>query len=192
MFYHQHSLRHVVYGKVGPPPAEALDSDFALAYEWLGQYCGYCPQVWLSRSHSAITGFRWAGKKNRPTDSVLFQFDYVKGFPLAYDFWCLLLTTLINSADVAAVNVAVRRHLEDMSSDPELADDPIYKTWLGCRDIDEVLRRHLFIEHDQVVVPSLNLKAAKHILCRTEKQRKSLRKMGFIEDRIEIKNVKTW
>jgi hypothetical protein len=30
---------------------------------------------------------------------------------------------------------------------------------------------------------------AKKILCRNEKQKKALRKMGFIEDRIIIKNI---
>ena len=194
MFYHSRPLKHVVYGKVGPPPLEAVDSDFLRAYEWLGQYCGYWPQVWLARSHSAITGFRWAGKKNRPPERVLFGFDYIKGFSVAYDFWCLLLITLMNSANLDAANAAIRRDLEEMAADtdPEFADDPVRKTWLECHDVGEVLRRHLFVEHDQVVVPSLNLKAAKHIICRTEKQKKALRKMGFIEDRIEIKNVATW
>ena len=194
MFYHHRPLEYVVYDKVGPPPVEAVDTDFALAYEWLGQYCGYWPQVWLARSHSAITGFRWAGKKHRPHDAALFAFDYIKGFPVAYDFWCLLLITLMNAADLKDANAAIHRHFEETAADtdPDLADDPIRQTWLECRDVDEVLRRHLFVEHDQVVVPALNLKAAKHIICRTEKQKKALRKMGFIEDRIEIKNVKTW
>jgi hypothetical protein len=192
MFYHFRPLKYVVYGKVGPPPIEAVDPHFALAYEWLGQYCGYWPQVWLARSRSAITGFRWARKKNRPPDGVLFGFDYIKGFPVAYDFWCDLLFPLINSKGLEAANVAVPRYLEWMSSEADLADDPPFRTWMESQDLDEVLRRHLFVEHDQVVVPALNLKAAKHIICRTEKQKKALRRMGFIEDRIEIKNVTTW
>lgn len=192
MFYHARPLKHVLYGKVGPPPVEELDFGFDVAYEWLGQYCGYWPQVWLARSHSVITGFRSAGKKNRAFETILFGFDYIKGFPVAYDLWCWLLNSLINSDDLLAANAAVRRDFQEMSADPELADDPVSRTWLHCRDLNVVLRQHLFVEHDQVVVPSLNLKTAKHIICRTEKQKKSLRKMGFIEDRIEIKNVKTW
>jgi len=38
-------------------------------------------------------------------------------------------------------------------------------------------------------VPSLNLKTAKRIICRNERQKKALRKKGFIEDRIEIRNM---
>lgn len=192
MFYHQRPLKDVVYGKVGPPPLDAVDMDFALAYEWLGQYCGYWPQVWLARSHSDITGFRYAQKKQRAPKSVLFGFDYIKGFPVDYDFWCLLLCDLMNANDLAAADRAIRQTLEEHSSDPDLADDPVYRSWRQCRDLDEVLRQHLFVERDQVVVPSLNLKAAKHIICRTEIQKKTLRKMGFIEDRIEIKNIAVW
>jgi hypothetical protein len=109
-----------------------------------------------------------------------------------YDFWCLLLTSLTNAKSLSDANAAIRQVIEWIGADPKLADDPIGKTWRECHDVDTVLRRHLFVERDQVVVPSLNLKAAKHIICRTEKQRKALRKMGFIEDRIEIKNLKTW
>ena len=54
MFYHARELKYVTYDKVGPPPIETLDASFAMTYEWLGQYCGYWPQVWLSRSHSEI------------------------------------------------------------------------------------------------------------------------------------------
>jgi len=39
------------------------------------------------------------------------------------------------------------------------------------------------------VVPSLNLKTARHILCRNERQKKALRQVGFIEDRIEVRKV---
>ncbi len=192
MFYHARELKYVACDKVGPPPIETLDSGFAITYEWLGQYCGYWPQVWLSRSHSEITGFRMPGKRNRAPDTVLFGFDYIKGFGVDYDIWCSLLTPLANAKSLAEANDAVRREIEDMAADPEPADAAISKTWRQCRDIDIVLQRHLFVERDQVVVPSLNLKAAKHIICRTEKQRKARRKMGFIEDRIEIRNLNTW
>ena len=53
-----------------------------------------------------------------------------------------------------------------------------------------VFKESLFKDIDQVVVHSLNLKSAKQIIWRNEKQKKTLRKMGFIEDRIKIKNIK--
>jgi hypothetical protein len=70
--------------------------------------------------------------------------------------------------------------------------DPVEHRWeLAWRqerpNLAEFLRRHVFVERDQVVVPSLNLKTAKRILCRNERQKKQLRRMGFIEDRMEIR-----
>jgi hypothetical protein len=50
----------------------------------------------------------------------------------------------------------------------------------------------VFVERDQFVVPSLNLKTARRILCRNERQKKALRRMGFIEDRIEVRNMPRW
>lgn len=75
--------------------------------------------------------------------------------------------------------------------------DPVVHRWeIAWReerpDLERLLRRHVFVERDQVVVPSLNLKAAGRILCRNERQKKQLRRMGFIEDRIEIRAMPRW
>lgn len=43
------------------------------------------------------------------------------------------------------------------------------------------------VEHDRVVVPGLDLKAAKTVVYRSERQKKALRRMGFLADRIEIR-----
>jgi len=74
-----------------------------------------------------------------------------------------------------------------------LNEDPTSKSWLDCgQDLEKFLKKSLFVEVDQVIVPSLNLKAAKKIICRNEKQKKKLLKMGFVEDRVRIKNIKDW
>lgn len=73
--------------------------------------------------------------------------------------------------------------------DPEIRDDPVVVTWRETRDLGAVLSKHLFVENDQVVVPSLNLKAAKKVVCTNERQKQALRRMGFIEDRIVIRGV---
>ena len=39
---------------------------------------------------------------------------------------------------------------------------------------------YLFAETNQIVVPILNLKAAKKIICRNEMQKKELKKIGFL------------
>ncbi len=187
MYYHRRDLPHIAYGKVGPPPEEAIDQEFARAYRWLGQYCGFYPQVWLSRSRSSITGFtRFYGVPARDT-GVLFGFDQVQGFPVDYDLWCELLNTLMRSASVDHANELVREHLDWRVSDPELAEEPVSRTWRQTRDLDCALREHLFQHNDQVVVPRLNLKSAKRIVCRNEHQKKALRRLGFIEDRIVIR-----
>ncbi len=43
--------------------------------------------------------------------------------------------------------------------------------------------------NDQVVVPKLNLKSAKEIWVRNDRQKKKLRRMGFIEDRIKVRRI---
>ena len=100
MYYPSRKLRHVVYGRIGPAPDEAIEVDFAVAYRWLGRHCGYAPQVWLSRSSSALTGFRFeASQQSGRFESILFGFESIKGFPVDHDFWNDLLTPLCNAAD---------------------------------------------------------------------------------------------
>lgn len=188
MYYHHRPLRWVIYGKVTPPPEEVLDPDFSLAYRWLGQYCGFSPQIWLSRSTSMITGFRQANS-NKPIqeDGVLFGFESIQGFPLAYELWCEFLRHFLNFDSLMQANKAVAEQLEWRSAQPEMCEEPVSLAWLRTRDVQGVLSEYLFVEHDQVVVPSLNLKAAKLIICRNERQKKALRRMGFIEDRLVIR-----
>jgi len=195
MYYHCRPLKYVEYGKILPPPIELIDEYILECYRWLGAYCKFFPQVWLSRSHHSITGFkRDLAKKN---DGILFGFDIAPGsFPVAYDAWEYLMGALINtkSHNVSDINKEINRELEELEKISKLEKwepDGELKNWIDCgRDVNRYFEKHLFIEKDQVVVPSLNLKAAKKIICRNEKQKKALRKMGFIEDRIEIKNIK--
>lgn len=125
-----------------------------------------------------------------PLEKVLFAFDTIQGFPLDYDFWCLLLMVFWNEKNLKKANQAVRDLIQDHALDSDLQDDPITVTWHKTHNIQEVLSRHLFVKHDQIVVPQLNLKAAKQVICRNEHQKKSLRRMGFIEDRIIIRGYR--
>lgn len=186
MFYHSRPLKSVEYGKVGPAPIDAIDPDFANAYRWLAQYCGFFPQVWLSRSRSAITGYSQALQR----DQVLFGFETIKGFPVDYDSWCLLLNPLINAASVDQSNRVVEEAIRELVNDPQAHEHPvaIASRKLGG-DTTSILQSVLFVENDQVVVPRLNLKSAKQIVCRNEFQKKTLRRMGFIEDRIIVRRI---
>ena len=69
MYYHCRQFKYVTYAKVFPTPSESLDENLEKTYRWLGQYCGFFPQIWLSRSTSKITGVR-----NSP-QNILFGFQ---------------------------------------------------------------------------------------------------------------------
>ena len=193
MYYHCRNLKFVTYGKVFPPPEKELDSCFKNAYRWFGHYCGFFPQVWLSRSTSSITGI-----KNVMKNDILFGFDIIKGFSVRFDPWELFLSVLLNvkTDNIATINLELTEFLnelmkEAMESSEDIEEDEVLRNWVSCGcNINVFLKDHLFVKFDQVVVPSLNLKVAKKIICHNEKQKKKLRKMGFIEDRIKIMNIK--
>lgn len=187
MYYHCRDLRHTVYGTITPPPETALDPDLGRAYRWLGQHCGFYPQIWLSRSRSGITGFQRAHRIRASETGLLFGFESIQGFPVDYDLWCEFLGDLMRGETLAESNDYAAEHLEWRSSIDGLAADPLSRTWRETGDLRETLSRHLFQKHDQVVVPRLNLKAAKLVVCRNERQKKALRQMGFIEDRVVIR-----
>lgn len=169
MYYHCEKLEHVIYGKIYPYYIE--DNILNSSYKWLSQHCGYFPQIWLSRSSSCITGIRM--ENNR--DSILFGFEDIQGFPLDYNCWCRVINCLIDT-DEEKVNERFEQYFVNY-----LKED--YGT------VDKFLKE-LFSKNDQVIVPILNLKTAKKIICNNEKQKKKLRQMGFIEDRIIIRNIK--
>lgn len=192
MFYHARPLKFVTYGKVGPPPIESLGGTvWDGTYRWLGEHCGYCPQVWLSRSRSLITGYRRLADRPDPLDLILFGFESIQGFRVDYSLWESLLNVLFNTkGGFAEQNQAIARHWDSQLS--LWGDDlPTYlAAWDKTRDLDHVLHKYLFVENDQVVVPSLNLKSAKEIICRNESEKKQLRQLGFIENRIQIRNTR--
>lgn len=214
MYYHTQELKYVAYDKIYPAPIEVIDKDFLRPYQWLGKYCGYCPQIWLSRSKLSLTGYKskakqkktWFGTRSKFEPNIMFSFDIIKGFPVSFDIWEFMLNPLMGCKDpIKDGDEAIKRDFQEMLHDFKTnpyepyngkvdylpCDDPLWK-WTHSKNYEDFLERHLFVEHDQVVVPSLNLKVAKEIFCRNEKQVKLLRRMGFISDRIKILNSKQW
>ena len=181
MYYHCRPLKYVTYGKVFPTPLQDLDKDLSQAYQWLGNYCGFFPQVWLSRSVCKITGVRYH------PENILFGFENIQGFPVSHDHWCFMLGELNNGASEKSIADYFTDIIHDLKSEGEELDG-VLRDWEKSQNLEDYLQRYLFVERDQVVVPSLNLKAAKKIVCRNEQQKKKLRQMGFIEDRIRIQN----
>ena len=91
-------MKYVIYDKVLPAPESVFEGweDFLNAYKWLGTYCKYCPQIWLSRSKSSITGYKNNQKfpkkrkyvigKKPDEDYIMFGFENIIGFPVDYNF----------------------------------------------------------------------------------------------------------
>ena len=208
MYYHQLSLRYVEYGTIVPQDDESGRN--RSAYQWLGHYCGYFPQIWLSRANINLTGYRSdcprqgsGGRQRREVqDRILFGFDQIHGFPVICHFWHgFALNAALYADGFEEINESVMNRLDcGLESAVEQNGDRLNPDWyeleIGWRDVRpnlaEFLRKYAFVERDQFVVPSLNLKTAKRILCRNERQKKALRQMGFIEDRIEVRNMPRW
>ena len=105
------------------------------------------------------------------------------------------MNPIINSKTFKEQNENIVKYLNCIIKDYEDDEDVDFELeildWIKSdKNLDTYLKDYVFKEVDQIVVPTLNLKAAKKIICRNEKQKKKLRKMGFIEDRISIKNLK--
>lgn len=199
-------LKYVVYDKIVP---HKTDDVMSLCYKWLGFYCGFNPQIWLARGNLSITGFKRSDniKRSKYTsvsrkdikshrDSILFGFENIKGFFVDLNMWEFLMNGLFNcniNWNKEQFNKYLVGFLDEYvqwaKEDGYLHNDKLLMAWEEIHDLEIYLKKYLFIEKDQVVVPSLNLKSAKKILCRDERQKRQLRKMGFIEDRIQIKNI---
>lgn len=210
MYYHCLALKYVEYGTI--LPFDDTTNFNRPAYEWLGRYCGYCPQIWLSRADIGMTGYRRApqprsagGRRRRVRqDNILFGFDQVHGFPIDYEFWWRFAMNAalnwqpwypldIDGMLVQRLDWSLEFAVEEYG---DTLDPGFCRLEIGWREerpnLAEFLRKHAFVERDQFVVPSLNLKTAKRILCRNERQKKELRNMGFLEDRIEVRNMLRW
>ncbi len=202
MYYHCREIKYVEYGKVFPPPEKSVEEDFLNCYKWLGKYCGYCPQVWLSKCNIRMTGYRkfpfirQYKESTNAKDLVLFGFDYINGFPVDYDMWEFFMGTLMSKADIGKFLLEIYE-IYRPEKDEELFGQDV-KIWNLLMEyqvgmsFDYLLKKYLFVENDQFVVPSLNLKSAKKIVCKDEKMKKKLLKLGFIEDRVEIRNAKDY
>jgi hypothetical protein len=208
MYYHCRPLKYVKYGTVEPPPSYKKENWLVPCYKWLGEYCGFYPQVWLARGQQAITGMKMNTKRSKEGPNIVFGFEHIKGFGIDYALWHNIMNILTgpDSQDIVfdaeakeSVKDTLAKRLkweathgvtEEYWTETDLANYPAISWWKENDDIDEWMEKFLFAENDQVVVPRLNLKSAKKVFCENEKIKKKLRKMGFIEDRIQIRNFK--
>jgi hypothetical protein len=105
------------------------------------------------------------------------------------------MNTLINvkTDNIAKINKKINEDFMQMEKWCIEDGEKIYgelKGWVKSdKNIDLFLRDYVFVEKDQVVVPSLDLRLADKIICRDIEQKRALRKMGF--KNIECKKVRT-
>lgn len=201
MFWHVRELRFVRYGRVEPPSESAVDAGLREAYRWLGSRCGYAPQLWLTRARRRLTTSRTSSPRRRQR-LVAFGFEGIQGFPVAFEPWCLAIEAL---ADPTCRDLAheerLRIYLDEAAAEAAAQAEEDYEehedewrallaAWRAQPDLEAWLAGHLFREHDQVVLPALNLKAAKEIVVRSERDKSELRRLGFYEDRIEVRKLR--
>ena len=189
MYFHSRDLKYVQYGKVfGHSDSE----DFLDAsYRWLGHYCGFYPQVWLGRASSSITGYKYGWAYDR---DVMFGFDYIKGFSVDYEHWHFVMNAGVPIGfkyNFKEYEKAVRKGIEESIKEREKEGETGEEWGIKSENYEDWRDKELFVKNDQVVVPSLNLKAAKVIYCKKEGHFRKLRKMGFIKDRLKLMPVRS-
>ena len=164
------------------------------AYEWLGRQVGFAPQIWLSRSQRSLSAFR------ERKDDVCFGFNIMSGaVPLDYGVWCDILSPLMGgpSDPSQSAEGLIEDSFDHVVSFMKEGGwfpcqrEPHWEHWDQHQNLEALLKRYLFVLNDQVVVPRLNLKSAKEIWVRNDRQKKKLRRMGFIEDRIKVRRIQS-
>jgi len=213
MYFYKRSIKYVVYDEVYP-----LEGDKILfpAYKWLGNYCGYCPQIWLMKgdiiSKSNIV-FNIKDSKilnkyknlmqkrseiKEDNDNIVFEFNSIKGFCVSFQYWEFLLMFLLDNQcpineSLIDINKFIKKQINEIIRNCFMNNIAIQRfcsglqAWHSCLGkIDLFLERYLFAEADQIVVPSLDLRIANRIICKDKEQKEKLCQMGFLENRITI------
>ena len=111
-----------------------------------------------------------------------------------YSQWENLLFCLLdnnfNNLNLNDLDNKVKENFDKINLDEDKNNFIGNERTFHSKNYEDWKDNYLFVENDQVVISKLNLKIAKEIICRDELQKKKLRKMGFIEDRIKIMNIK--
>ena len=151
---------------------------YETAYKWLAQYCEFFPPLWVSLDEEKLTGYSAKSSK------VLFGFKFVNGFPVKYDAWMIFLGILINldTNNFRYIDERLVEELDIMERDGETR-------WSHCHNLDNYLKSYVFVNDDQFVVPSLDLRQSQTIVCSDEAQRGNLIRKGFQGSKIKVASV---
>jgi hypothetical protein len=151
---------------------------YETAYKWLSQYCDFFPPLFISTDQSRLSGY------NQSTGKVLFGFSNVRGYPVKYDEWMRIVEVLINidTTDFSIMDRAIIDGLKDMEKvgDIDLSTYPSFEAYL---------KKAVFVESEQYVVNSLDLRKASVIVCQSEIHKSSLIRKGFPASLIRIASM---
>lgn len=150
-------------------------SYYETAYKWLAQYCNFFPPVFLSSDQSKLSGY------NNENEKILFGFKSFNGFPIKYDEWIRISGILINldTNNYRFIDEKLSEGLLELAATGEIEFGP-------HTNLDQYLRSKVFVNYDQIVVESLDLRRSSVIVCFNEIQKTVLTRKGFSANQIKI------
>jgi hypothetical protein len=136
---------------------------YETAYKWLAQYSNFFPPIFLSSDQSKLSGYSLS------CDKILFGFKNITGFPVKYDEWIKIVGILIN-LDTNNFRLIDERLLEGLSELSKLGEIQFNHS----ANLDSYLNSKVFVNYDQIVVSSLDLRKSCVIVCFNEIQKSAL------------------
>ncbi len=148
---------------------------YETAFKWLSQYCNFFPPLFVSREQDKLTCY------SIKSDKLLFGFKSINGFPIKYDEWMRLVGVLVN-LDTNNFRLIDEKLVEGLKEFQSLGEISLS----GYANLDDFLRRRVFVESEQFVVASLDLRKSSIIISHNEIQKNSLVKKGFSPSLIKV------
>ena len=148
---------------------------YETGFKWLSQYCKFFPPLFVSLDQNKLTGYSHQG------DKILFGFKEINGFPIKYDEWMMIVGILINldTNNFRYIDEKLVEGLKELQASG-------YINLSGCANLDEFLKKRVFVEKDQFVVNSLDLRKSSVIISLSEIQKSSLIRKGFPANSIKV------
>jgi len=148
---------------------------YETAFKWLSQYCNFFPPLFVSTEQDKLTGY------SIKSDKLLFGFKGINGFPIKYDEWMRLTGILVNldTNNFRFIDEKLVEGLKELQAAGEIDLSPY-------ANLDDFLKKRVFVESEQFVVSSLDLRKSSIIICHSEIQKSSLIKKGFTPNLIKV------
>lgn len=172
MHFYAGNLEEISYGWVRGNCKKG--SYYETAYKWLAQYSKFFPPIFLSSDQNKLSGY------TQTCDKILFGFKNLNGFHVKYDEWVRVVGILINldTNNFRLIDERLMEGLMELSKTGEITLD-------AHATLDSYLKSKVFVEHDQFVVGSLDLRKSSVIVCFNEIQKSALVRKGFPASQIK-------